>query len=65
MSERRPRRPLDDSGESRYSALPPPIDLSKTTTSIDVSTTEVEHGGSSDRNEGADPYLRITGWKRP
>lgn len=67
MPEQQPPKPLDDkeSGESKYATLPSPIDLTKTVASIDTSTTEVEHGGSPDPNEGADPYLRITGWKRP
>ena len=50
---------------SKYSTLPPPIDLSQIVASVDVSATEVEHGGRPEDNMGADPYLRITGWKRP
>jgi hypothetical protein len=58
---------IDDEtdSESRYSALPTPVDLSQTVASVDASDTEVEHGDTSDWNQGADPYLRITGWKRP
>lgn len=50
---------------SKYSALPPPVDLSQTVAAVDVSETEVEHGGRPEDNIGADPYLRITGWKQP
>lgn len=50
---------------SKYSVLPPRVDLSQTVASVDVSETEVEHGGRPEDNIGADPYLRITGWKQP
>lgn len=53
-----------DSGD-KYYALPVPVELSQTVASVDVSDTEVEHGDTSDWNQGADPYLRTTGWKRP
>lgn len=53
-----------DSG-NKYSVLPAPVNLSQTVRSVDVSNTEVEHGGRGDDNNGADPYLRMTGWKRP
>lgn len=64
---RRERKRLvaKDSGDNPYSELPAPVDLSQTIASVDVSAAAVEHGGSADWNEGADPYLRITGWKRP
>lgn len=66
MKKRERKRLIDKvSGENPYSELPAPVDLSQTIASVDVSTAEVEHGGSVDWNEGADPYLRITGWKRP
>ncbi|WP_019511237.1 MULTISPECIES: hypothetical protein [Mycobacteriaceae] len=51
--------------ENKYSVLPQPVDLSQTVASVDVSETEVEHGGRPEDNMGADPYLRITGWKQP
>lgn len=54
----------NDAG-SKYSVLPAPVDLSQTVSSVDVSDTDVEHGGRGDDNNGADPYLRMTGWKRP
>lgn len=54
-----------DSGTNKYAVLPTPVDLSKTVASVDVSLAEVEQCGAPEWNEGADPYLRITGWKRP
>jgi hypothetical protein len=48
-----------------YSDLPPRIDLSRTVGSVDVTGADVEHGGRGDDSNGADPYLRVTGWKRP
>lgn len=50
---------------NKYATLPPPIDLSKTVASKDVSLAQVEQADASDWNQGADPYLRIAGWKRP
>ncbi|AYM42321.1 hypothetical protein DYE20_12860 [[Mycobacterium] chelonae subsp. gwanakae] len=44
---------------------PRPIDLSKTIASKDVSLAQVEQADAPDWNQGADPYLRIEGWKRP
>ncbi|WP_083337855.1 hypothetical protein [Mycobacteroides franklinii] len=68
-SKRHSRRERSDTAEeagaSKYSVLPPPVDLSKTVASVDVSLTEVEQGGTPEWNQGADPYLRIAGWKRP
>jgi hypothetical protein len=29
---------------------------------VDTEVTGVEHGGRPDSNNGADSYLRITGW---
>ncbi|SHU68340.1 Uncharacterised protein [Mycobacteroides abscessus subsp. abscessus] len=51
--------------ESKYSTLPPPIDLSKTVASVDTSIAQVEQSDATDWNQGADPYLRVVGWKRP
>ncbi|AMW20091.1 hypothetical protein BKG83_22645 [Mycobacteroides chelonae] len=50
---------------NKYATLPPPIDLSKTIASKDVSLAQVEQADAPDWNQGADPYLRIEGWKRP
>ncbi|SIE16851.1 Uncharacterised protein [Mycobacteroides abscessus subsp. abscessus] len=52
-------------GANKYTVLPPPVDLSKTVASVDVSLAAVEQADTPEWNEGADPYLRITGWKRP
>lgn len=67
MSEDRPRKGKRhrESRENKYAQLPPSIDLSKTVASVDVSAAEVEQPGNPDWNAGADPYLRIVGWKRP
>lgn len=53
------------STSAKYAALPPPVDLSKTVASKDVSLAQVEQADSTDSNQGADPYLRVVGWKRP
>ncbi|TDZ82147.1 hypothetical protein DE4585_02679 [Mycobacteroides salmoniphilum] len=55
MAEHQPRKRLTDkeSGQNKYAALPPPVDLSKTIASVDVSTAEVEQSGNPDWNEGA------------
>ncbi|SKV07878.1 Uncharacterised protein [Mycobacteroides abscessus subsp. bolletii] len=60
----RPSQTAND-GANKYTVLPPPVDLSKTVASVDVSLAAVEQAGTPEWNEGADPYLRITGWKRP
>lgn len=60
------RKSLDEngSGVNPYTQLPPAIDLSETFASVDVSVAEVEQSGNLDWNQGADPYLRVAGWKR-
>lgn len=50
---------------NKYAALPPRVDLSKTIANKDVSLAQVEQADAPDWNQGADPYLRIEGWKRP
>ncbi|SIC51456.1 Uncharacterised protein [Mycobacteroides abscessus subsp. abscessus] len=67
MSEERPRKRKHhkETRENKYAELPAPIDLSKTFALVDVSAAEVEQAGNPDWNAGADPYLRIVGWKRP
>ncbi|MGL5443162.1 MAG: hypothetical protein ACRDDJ_11910 [[Mycobacterium] stephanolepidis] len=52
-------------GPSKYSALPPPVKLSETVASKDISLAQVEQADSTEWNQGADPYLRVVGWKRP
>lgn len=65
--KKRKRKPADDnsSATNKYAVLPPPVDLSKTVASVDVSLAEVEQANSPEWNAGADPYLRVVGWKRP
>ncbi|MBL3752923.1 hypothetical protein [Mycobacteroides abscessus] len=67
MSEDRPRKckRYKEPRENKYAELPPPIDLLKTVASVNVSAAEVEQAGNPEWNAGADPYLRIVGWKRP
>lgn len=66
MSRHR-RKPAhqNSSDEDKYAVLPPRIDLSQTVASHPVSVPQVEQSDQPDWNLGADPYLRITGWKRP
>jgi hypothetical protein len=54
------------------SSVPPPVSpgwdfpslirLGGCPCEVDTEVTDVEHGGKPDYNDGADPYLRITGW---
>lgn len=61
MSDRRRKdKAAKESGKSKYSELPAPVDLSQTVASVDVSAAQVEQAGP-DWNEGADPYLRVVG----
>lgn len=57
MAEQDPR--------AKYRALPPNIDSDDMVIEVDTELAEVERGGTPDFNNGADPYLRITGWKPP
>lgn len=54
MAEKDPR--------AKYRVLPPPVDRDDLVVEVDTEVTDVEHGGKPDYNDGADPYLRITGW---
>ena len=56
MAEQDPR--------AKYRALPPNVDSDEFVVEVDAELAEVEQPGS-DYNSGADPYLRITGWKPP
>lgn len=47
---------------AKYQKLPPNVDSDDLVIEIDTTLAEVEQPGE-DYNEGADPYLRITGWK--
>jgi hypothetical protein len=48
---------------AKYRALPPNVDSEDMVVEIDTDLAEVERPESTDYNNGADPYLRITGWK--
>ena len=50
---------------AKYRVLPRPVDSDDMVAEVDTNVTEVEHGGKPDYNNGADPYLRITGWLPP
>ena len=56
MAEQDPR--------AKYRELPPNIDSDDIVVEIDTTLAEVEQPGK-EFNEGADPYLRIAGWKPP
>jgi hypothetical protein len=49
---------------AKYRKLPPNIDTDDMVAEVDTELAEVEHAGQPDYNSGADPYLRITGWKQ-
>ena len=57
MAEKDPR--------AKYRELPPPVDSDDMVIEVDTDLSAVEHGGKPDYNNGADPYLRITGWLPP
>lgn len=57
MAEQDPR--------GKYRELPENVDSDEMVIEVDASLAEVEHGGQPDFNQGADPYLRITGWLPP
>jgi hypothetical protein len=62
----RSRFPLVDETDPRakYRALPPNVDSDDLVVEVDTSLAEVEQP-RPDHDSGADPYLRITGWKQP
>jgi len=53
----------DDDPRAKYRELPPTIDSDDLVVEIDTTLAAVEQPGKGDYNDGADPYLRITGWK--
>jgi hypothetical protein len=57
MAENHPRE--------KYRELPESVDSDDMVIEVDIQLAEVEQGGTPDFNDGADPYLRITGWKPP
>ena len=48
----------------KYRVLPPSIDSDDMVVEVDTSLAEVEQP-RPDYDDGADPYLRIAGWKQP
>jgi hypothetical protein len=53
----------DEDPRAKYRQLPPNVDSDDMVVEVDISLAEVEQPGKGDYNNGADPYLRITGWK--
>ena len=55
---------MDDADpRSKYRSLPTPVNVADTIGEVDTDLAEVETA-AADYNEGANPYLRITGWKQ-
>lgn len=48
---------------AKYRILPPTVKPDDMVEESETGLTEVEQGGRPDDNSGADPYLRIIGWK--
>lgn len=53
----------DADPRAKYRILPPTVAPDDTVEETDAGLSEVEQGGRPDDNSGADPYLRIVGWK--
>ena len=53
----------DEDPRAKYRELPPNVNREDMFVEVDTSLAEVEQPGKGDYNNGADPYLRITGWK--
>jgi hypothetical protein len=50
---------------AKYRELPANVDSDDLVIAIDTTLAQVEQPGERDHNNGADPYLRITGWLPP
>jgi hypothetical protein len=48
----------------KYRVLPPTVASDDMVVEVDTTLAEVEQA-RPDYDNGADPYLRITGWKQP
>jgi hypothetical protein len=57
MAEKDPR--------AKYRELPTSVDSDDLVIEVDTTLAEVEQPGKRDHNNGADSYLRITGWLPP
>ncbi len=55
----------DQDPRAKYRELPPPVDNEDMVVEVDTDLASVEHAGQPEFNNGADPYLRITGWLPP
>lgn len=55
----------EEDPRAKYRALPENVDSDDAVIEVDTTLSEVEQSGQRDFNEGADPYLRITGWLPP
>ena len=53
----------DADPRAKYRTLPPTVKRDDMVEETDTGLTDVEQGGRPDENSGADPYLRIIGWK--
>jgi len=53
----------DEDPRAKYRQLPPSVNTDDMVIEVDTTLAEVEQPGKGDYNNGADPYLRITGWK--
>lgn len=55
---------VDEDPRAKYRELPPNIDSDDFVVEVDAETADAERR-ERDYNNGADPYLRITGWLPP
>jgi hypothetical protein len=53
---------VEQDPRAKYRELPPNVDNNDMVIEVDTTLAAVEQPGE-DYNNGADPYLRITGWK--
>ena len=55
----------EEDPRAKYRQLPPNVDSGDSVMTVDTSLAEVEQPGKGDYDNGADPYLRMTGWIAP
>lgn len=55
----------EEDPRAKFRDLPPNIDTDDYVIAVDTERTDTEHARKRDYNNGADPYLRITGWTPP
>jgi hypothetical protein len=56
---------VEEDPRAKYRELPPTTDSDDLVVEVDAELADVERAGARDYNNGADPYLRITGWIPP